>query len=441
MVVSIFIWSCEDPTTLAVSKVFSSNKLQTVFVDTFSVVTSVVQLDSVLTNNSGTMLLGKYRDAELGTVSASTYFQVVYGSGQFLPDRRFIFDSAVLVLPYNHVFSGDTSKAVNVNVYQLTQVVTPRVLPVINDKKVSVYNSANGFFNTSKISRAPSPLATKKIKFSPHKDTTYMRLPDSFGSKWFKLAQSGSDSANRFFANVYNFVTYYFYGLNIDVDTNTDACIVGFNTSKVKIRFYYKKYNGDLLQETHYDFTVYNPRNQFNHIEYDRSGTALASLQKLTPFSTLNTSNKGYIQSGTGLVTRLDFPSLKNFFSINNGIILNSASLEIYPVRGSYPKNFLAPSSLQLFSTDISNLPLGSIIGGNSSITYDYEFGVKTGYRYEIFPYIYGQLKSNSTFVTPLILGPTFTNQGGSIQRTYIGDRFYPETKIKLKLFYSYAIN
>src|SRR5258707_7871113 len=90
MIVGLF-FACEDPTTLPVSKVFNGNKLQTAYIDTFSVITSTVQLDTVLTSGSGTMLLGRYHDDQLGFVSASSYFQIGY-SGAFLPDIRYKYD-------------------------------------------------------------------------------------------------------------------------------------------------------------------------------------------------------------------------------------------------------------------------------------------------------------------------------------------------------------
>src|SRR5437879_6124808 len=139
VIVSFFIWSCEDPTTLPISKVFSGNKLQTVFVDTFSVITSTVQLDSVLTNGSGTVLVGRYKDQELGIVSSSSYFLIGY-TGSFKPETYSVFDSAALILPYNHSYSGDTSQAVNLNVYQLTEQMIVRTLPAIRDLKLSVFN-------------------------------------------------------------------------------------------------------------------------------------------------------------------------------------------------------------------------------------------------------------------------------------------------------------
>src|SRR6266850_111612 len=50
-------------------------------------------------------------------------------------------------------------------------------------------------------------------------------------------------------------------------------------------------------------FKMVNPGYQFNHIDYDRSGTLLAGAQVLQPISTRSTKNVGYVQTGTGLVT------------------------------------------------------------------------------------------------------------------------------------------
>ncbi len=438
MIVTLF-FACEDPTTLPVSKVFNGNKLQTAYIDTFSVVTSTVQLDTVLTNNSGTMLLGRYHDDQLGFVSSSTYFQLGY-TGSFVPDIRSRFDSVLLILPYNHTYTGDTTNAVNINVYQLTQQMLPRLLPAVPDIKVSVFNNLSGFYNSSKVNYNPTPIVSGKVKFTPHKDSVYIRMPQAFGAHWFSLAQQDS---GKVFSNVVNFVTKYFYGLHIETDPSINGCVVGFKSDKMKIRFYYRQLSGDLYRAAHTDFKMVNPGYQFNHIEYDRSGTLLAGAQALQPISTRSTKNVGYVQTGTGLVTRLDFPSLKSFFSINNGIVLSAAYLDISPIKGSYTSNFLPPSSLSLYATDGSSIPLGSILGGSGSITYDHEFGLNTYYRYQLFSYIFGELKSSRGYITPLILAPSSSPgiQGGSVQRLYLGDRFYPETKIKLKIYYTYVLN
>ncbi len=441
MIVVVFSWSCEDPNTLSVSKSFSRNNLLTTYIDTFSVVTSTVQMDTFLTNNTGVVMLGKYLDDQLGLVSASSYFQIGY-NGTFLPDIRFVYDSAILVLPYNHYYTGDTTQPVKVNVYQLTETMKVRTLPATNDLKVSAFNLGNGFFNTTKFRQAASPIVSATFKFRPHRDSVYFRLPDSFGANWFRKAQHDSASL---FSNPLNFVNRFFYGMHLDVDPSTQACVVGFNLKKVKLRIYYKQYVNDVLKPAHYDFIIYNAPFQFNHIEYDRSGTSLPIFQTYKSVSSALTNHVAYVQSGTGLVTRLDFPSLKDFFSISKGIVLNAAFLEVPLLRGTYPRNLLPPALLQLYTTDASNYPLSPVSSGTAGIQFDYEYGLSTMYRYQLFPFIFAQSKANTNYTTPLIIAPAQTagpgTQGSSVQRVYIGDRFHDVNKIKLKIFYTSVPN
>ncbi|MBS1682864.1 MAG: DUF4270 family protein [Bacteroidetes bacterium] len=440
MMVVLLIWSCEDPTTLPVSNIFNNNRLQTAYIDTFSVITSTVQLDTVLTNGSGTMLLGKYHDDRLGDVSSSTYFQLNYKS-TFLPDKQFIFDSAVLILPYSHNYVGDTTVPLKINVHQLSEPMRVRLLPPTADLKLSVYNSTYGFFNSSKQNYYPNPIVSVTTKLSPHTDSLNITLPYSFGANWFRLAQF--DSA-QIFSNSVNF-TNYFNGFHINVDPGQSSCVADFNVNKIKLRMYYKLYNGDFLINKFVDFIVQNPFFQFNHIEFDRSTgseTALAASQKFQAVSTLVTNNTAYVQSGTGLVAQLYFPSIKNFFSINNGVTLNAAYLEVYPVSGSYPYYSQPPKSVQLYTTDNSNIPLASVPGGSAGITYDYEYGINTFYRFDLFSFIFSQIHNNQNYITPLILGPPLSPgiQGSSVKRLYFGDRFHGQNKIKLKIYYSYSL-
>ena len=463
LMIVVVLFSCEDPTTLPVSKVFNGNRLGTIYVDTFSVLTSTVQLDSVLTSGTGQVLIGKYTDDSLGTLSASSYFQMSYAPSTatsytptFLPDIRSIFDSVSLIMHYNHTYSGDTTKPVTINLYQLSELMNVRTLPTLPYGEYKIpslpMGGVAGFYNNTEFSHYPTPIVSTTVKFKPHTDSLYIKLPYSFGANWFRLAQA--DSGNLF-SNVSRFLTYYFYGLYMNVDASADAAVVGFKGTKVvtadkplALRLYYRQLYGDLYRNTHFDFSITSSGYQFNHIEYDRStgapriANAFPAGQKLQAISTSKTANTGYIQSGTGLVGRLDFPSLKGFFALNSGIILSAAYLDIYPVQGSYSKDFLPPPQMSLFTTDGSSIPLlalGLANGGVANINYDLEYG-NTFYRYQMYPYMFSQLKASTNFVTPLIIAPT-ASQGTSVQRMFFGDRFKVGNKIKLKIYYTSTLN
>ena len=428
-------WACEDPNTLAVSRVFSGNNLQTIYSDTFSVFTSTVQLDSFLTSNSATLLLGRYKDDRLGHVSASSYFQINY-TGSFVQDYRSFFDSAVMVFPYNHIVTGDTTQLITLKGYELTQPMLIRYQPV-GSIKLSAFNYGNGFFSNSKFTHSSDPIFAGTVRLFPHTDTLSIRISDSFAANWFRLAQE--DSAH-IFSNPTVFVNSFFYGMYLEADPSTVACVAGFDAKKFKLRFYFRKFSNNLLRPAHQDFTIYSSLFQYNNIKYDRSGTQLASLQPSQGISSALANDVSFVQAGTGLVTRLDFPSVKSFFANRPNMIMNAAYLVVNPEDGTYPKNLLPPKQLQLYTTDNTNIPLSALQGGSATISYDYQYGLNTQYTFNIYSYLFAQTKSGTDFITPLLL-VSGGNLASSAQRLYLGDRIHPNTKIQLKIFYSYAQN
>ncbi len=462
VVVSAFLYlSCEDPVALSVSRTFGNNDLVTSFVDTFSIITSTVQLDSILTGGTGVALLGSYTDDTLGSVKSSPYFQFGY-NGTFVPGLQSTFDSIVLILPYNGQYYGDTTQVAQFDIHQLTEIPLPGTNPPTPDIKLSIFNYSSGFYNKRTAPYDPTPLSSHSVLFFPHRDSVLLKLPDSFGLKWFNQAQleqrmktdNGTfPSDSTFFSNSYNFTQKYFYGLHLKTAPSSGNIMVGFKATTASssnnstrsspvptIRIYYKHLVNDILLQTHFDFVLQNSPYQFQNIVYDRTGTQLDGLQPRQKISSLATNNKTFVQAGTGLVTRLDFPSLKSFFQDKRNIF-NGAYLEVYPVQGSYSKNIAPPSQLYLFTTDDSNVPTGSVTGGLATIQYDNEYGINTYYSFPLFNYFEQQFSSSTLTVTPILICPPQGQLGNNVQRVYIGDRFHPISKIKLKIFYSYAPN
>ena len=119
---------------------------------------------------------------------------------------------------------------------------------------------------------------------------------------------------------------------------------------------------------------------------------------------------------------------------------MNAAYLVVNPEDGTYPKNLLPPKQLQLYTTDNTNIPLSALQGGSATISYDYQYGLNTQYTFNIYSYLFAQTKSGTDFITPLLL-VSGGNLASSAQRLYLGDRIHPNTKIQLKIFYSYAQN
>ncbi len=431
----VFLSSCEDGGISKGDKNFISSGLRTIYVDTFNIATSTVLADSLPTSGTNILLIGAYNDNLVGSVSSSTYLQIAYQS-TFLPDATSIYDSIALILPYNRYSYGDTTKSFTLNVHELTQTIKLRTFPpfVARDKASSLIQN-NALYNTSSFSYNSTPLASHTFQFYPHRDSIYIPMPKSLGQEWYGIAKADS---SFHFKDPNRFLSEYFKGIYIAAAAGTDAGIIGFKANKSKIRLYYRKIVGDNLANTFFDFPMVNGFNQFNNIKSDRSSTPLASLLGSDNLSSNATNNISYVQSGAGLFTKIEFPTLKQFLKNKNYVIVD-ALLEVPLVQQTYVSNNSPPPFLSLYATDQSNILLGGISSGNgtlsSSVFYDREYGLETKYSFSVVNYIFSELKSDAPSVTPLaLISPTISSQ---VNRVAIGNRLNPTNKIKLKIFYT----
>ncbi len=441
--------SCEDPGILNGDKNFTRSSLQTVYVDTFLISTSTIRIDSLPTSGNNLLMLGNYRDPILGNVSASTYFQIGFNSS-FTLDQSSSFDSIGLILPYSKYFYGDTTSSQSISIHQLTAIPKVRIRsPYRTEENVSFFVAASqsALYNTSNVSFNPIPITTVNLRFYPHRDSLYLRLPSSFGQNWFNIAKAESlSSASSYFNNANLFVSEFFNGIHITSDGSSNSSVVSFIASKAKVRIYYKQLFGDRVLQTYFDFPMGNSSTQFNKIVGDRSGTLLTSLSIGQAIPSSVTGNSTFIQSGVGLATKVEFPTLKSFFSTKNFVLIDAA-LEVVPVQNTYPRNNLVPRTLSLYVTDQSNVilnkvpPLDRSSYLSANIIYDFEFGRNTKYSFPLINYLSSELQSSSIQITPLVIAAPSPALLTEVNRIVIGDQSNTKYKIKLKIHYSYVPN
>ncbi len=446
----VLLISCEDDGISKGDQNFINSGLRTVYVDTFSVTSSTILIDSLPTSGNGVLLIGNYQDSFLGKVSASTYFQIGYQTS-FLPDQNSTFDSIGLILPYSKYSYGDTTKNQTINVHQMTSLPALRVPPPFRtEENVSYFVAASqaSLYNASSVRFNPTPIASANIKFFPHRDSLYIPFPKAFGQNWFNIAQSDAAIPKiGYFSNPSTFLADFINGLHITSDGTSSASIAGFRTTKAKLRIYYKKIFGDLLKQTYFDFPLGSAAFQFNNITGERSGTLLSTLGRRQSIPSSATGNYTFIQSGTGLATKIEFPSLKSFFT-NKNYILVDAALEITPVQNTYLTYTKAPSTLAIYLTNESNVVLNKATAFDRSsflsanIVYDYEFGIKTKYSFPLINFLSSELKSSLNTITPLVIAAPPPLALTEVNRVILyNQQTNLQNRIKLKLYYSYAPN
>ena len=435
-----FLLSCEDTGILRADKSFIRSNLKTVFSDTFSIVSSTVQLDSLPSTNSP-ILLGSYTDDLLGRVTASNYFQIG-PQKSVLVDTTRILDSVALILPYSKYWYGDTTTVVNVNVHELTKTPIFRVpYRYPTDDRVSMFYSENSFYNSNTSDFNPIPIVSKPVLFNPiSRDNLRLKFPTSLGQKWFRWIQK--DTLQYFSSNLSGFQTNLFKGIHLAINS-ANASIVGFRSNRARVKFYYRALN---LAEARYDTASLDfplTTLAFNNIVNDRSGTQFANLAPRKELRSNVTGNNSFIQSGGGLVTKLEFPRLKGFLQ-NKNIILLDAILELYPNKSALVDNVRPPRTLQFYATDASNVPIFQI-GGNSpilaNISYDREYQRETKYVFPMTNYINNELLSTNGELSPVLVAPPTATLVGEVNRVAITSKLGNPNSTKLKIFYSYVTN
>ena len=343
--------------------------------DTLSLKLSTILIDSITSNSPGNFLVGEYVDEYLGKVSSTAYFQVdkpVYSE----VDKDVVFDSLTLILNYNNLSYGDTTKEQTINVHE-----------VLEDIK-GIDNSY--FYNTSKFKYSDTPLGSLKFVPRPNKDDTLeIRLNNEMGETLLQMMKDNADeiSTSEDFLD-------YFKGVAL-VPGNEDASILAFDTTAT-INLY-THLVGQNYTRTRYKFSIYAQDSTFNNIQSDRSGTLVDKLstQKIE-IPSGETDNKSFIQGGVGIVTRLDFTGLEKVMEIEASNILYKAELILRPYPYS-DKQIDFPEKLMLYTTNQYNWLISEIEDDENSTLYsdfyfDNQYREDVYYTFDITDFIYTEL-------------------------------------------------
>jgi hypothetical protein len=326
---------------------YLSSSSDVTLIDTLTVNVSTINLDSLATSSQSRILLGNYTDPVFGEVNSDSYMQLVPGTytiGDSSSDTNtdnYVFDSIVMILKYDRYYYGDTTQTQSINIYQLSEKVDT------NDA------DDDNFYNYSTLSYNTTSLGSKTYTTRPiGKDSIFVRLDDTFGEALFDKLKSNDIST-------YDEFIYYFKGLMIKPSSGSN--VIGFSTDTSLMRLYYTNTSDplhDFEDSSTKDFTITDTGLQFNNITLDRTGTVISDVSYDDYESTLSstlTGNKSYVQSGTGMACRIDFPYIKLLKSISDNGLIVDAELSIKPVAGSYSTLYPLKDSLKVYICDDLN--------------------------------------------------------------------------------------
>lgn len=395
-------------------------------IDTLTVNVSTINFDSLVTSNRSRILIGNYTDPILGKVKSESYFELTpdsytLGSSSDTETVNYVFDSISMILKYDRYYYGDTTKVQTISIHQLTQKVKPN----LDDD--SFYNNSTLNYNTNSIgSRTfhPKPIG---------KDSVNIQMDASFGKNLFdKLKHNEITSVDEF--------NDYFKGIVIKPSTTNSSNVVGYTTACV-MRMYYKQANSNSEDTYTKDFTIADVSKQFNNISLDKTGTILQNLpDSRNKLASELTNNSAFIQSGTGVACRIDFPFVKQLKYISEKGVIVDAELIIKPIKNSASALYPIKDSLQVYECDhlnrISKILTnsdGSQMLAKLNTTPD-EFNENIGYKINIGSFLYQEMMKTSGTKSSLIF--TFPNIAKGVNRIVLGNQKNSENKLQLKIYY-----
>ncbi len=375
----ILFISCNNSEDLTLGSNFIDNTTRIFQVDTFTVELSTVKMDSIITSLNEEALVGYCEDGELGKITATYFTQISLPLNRTLSEED-EYDSITIVMPYNSYFYGDTTVEQKVDIFLLKEKMT-----LVDDY----------YYNTNELEYENTPIGSYEFEPRPIRDSVIeFRIDDALGEDLFNklLYEEEEVQTNEEFQE-------YIYGLAIVCDNSQSSSIIGYSRSGISLKLYSAK-----IEESefgYYEQVIYEfncDGYHFNKIESDRRGTVLEQISDQEENLSSNlTNSKTYIQAGTGILTKVNFPYLNSILFDSDNITL-SAELIIKPANESYIGEF--PDNLSAYLTyDNNNFDINNTdnILSTSEFVLDEMYHENTYYTFDLTEYIDVQI-SNGYF-------------------------------------------
>lgn len=353
--------SSDNLTSYTVGDDFVDSNIQIQTIDTFSINIGTFKQDSILTSSTGRLLLGSVVDEYLGTYTAQTFFQLK-NTGDYLDDDA-EYDSICFVMDYDDYYYADTTVTQTYKFYQ------------ISEDFESSDDEDDNFYNNNSLSYYDDVLG--ELEFSPRSelDTIYIPIDGDFGQELFDRIYDGDIETDN------DFIEYY-KGFTIKSEaTNPNNQIMGYDFSTsddleslTALRLYYSIDNGNIEKDSYFlDFYINSEEYQFNSINTDFNLTSAEYPEGLTEkeitIYTEDSNDLFYVQGGTGVSTRIEFPSLRELKTLYETGTSLSAELVLYPLANSFDdEEKPLPSTLNVYIVDSKNDVVSSFTDADGNV-------------------------------------------------------------------------
>lgn len=429
----LVLFSCKESKQIGKEVQPAGNGLDVFFVDSFNIKTSTVLIDSANTRFAQFLFFGSYTDPEIGNITSNAYTQLYLANNNMTFEANSIADSVVInILGFSYYY-GDTTKAMNLEVY----------------RPLNPIDTSVDYTSKSVLELESTPMASLTFipKVRKTTDTLKIKLNTTLGSEI--VAASGTSSL----ANSHNF-NQLVKGIVFKTPSN-DGAILGISSNGVNgsrgrayTRLFYHVDGESTKRFKDFYFSTSNFR--FNTVQSIFSGS-LSQLQKTgDSLPSSLSSNKCFIQPNVGLGTKIQINGLDNLIAQKGKIVITKADLEYQSSSelikpGQY--KYLPPGSLCLYHTDKTNKLLKNSNGTILRVQQEFQSNVTTpslaSYMdtsylqviHQITSYVQDLVYDPNAKNIPLIIYPlSFSN---TFNRYVLFDNNFSSKPMKLKVYYT----
>ncbi len=433
-IISLFLSSCDAPKEIGAD--LFSVEVGLNYTDTLTIKSATVLMDSIQTGGNSTFLLGSYYHPELGYVSSNVYTQIA-NADTLNSKENSIVDSLQMHLIYKNT-QGDLSQPQTIELYRLSDSLS-RSTTYLTNSSVAIKPEL-----IKRYTFVPKPIKKESangdsIQFDTLKFQMPLTLAKDLISKYTDKNIAGGGSAFRD----------YFRGLFSKSEAGKKAALLAFSPTYSRMTLHWHNPGDTTKYYLNYYFSLSNAyiteiNARFNQISAQRVGPLAALVKPGDKVSSLKTNNLTYVQSGTGVVTKVELPYLLNLKG-NRNIAVNKAEL-VFSGKDNLDFNQTI-GQLSLIESDGSNKPLRNSYGlkyiyseggaGVATATYDI---ATNSYTFNVTTLMQSMLSGKKANLGYLLTPAISADAAGNAKILNESGRYIAlnSLKAKLKIYYSY---
>jgi len=437
-------------------------------IDTFTVESSMVKLDSVTTSGFSNVLLGKYKDPYFGNVKSDFYGEISLDEQFKLRtsngEKVFLeFDSLVFIMyhePNKLRFVGDTLAEQTISVHRVTEEFKLPENKLSYKAHDELMHETETLGSKTFIPRLSLNSIIEDIKDKDPESENggiRIRMNDALGQDIIDKVNSSNDSLNEILEDKVKWLNY-FKGIVLKAGDNNSA-IFSFQTGQdskgsygMKMRVYYhdKEYDqAGVLR--YYDLPVKANSLNFTNHSSDFISDEHPYIEKINDLENLRddlnseeTDDLCFVHGATGLMTKLRIPHIEllDRMGLAGGIL--KAELVFSPKNDSYDDDLypLPSSSFELYSTNQKNFFVSGVLNPStnrqltSRYVYNPRYVDESYYSFDITSYVNNILLNGQEYDNALLITLPFQTIGNSMERLVIDNDRNSDTRIKLEVTY-----